>query len=294
MTAGNATWVRPGRILVAIAFALLAASGTLVACGGGESSKTSTERSTTTTSTDALGPALIRVAAASDLKFAMDDLVAAFGKTQPDVKVEVSYGSSGNFYNQITNGAPFDIYFSADIEYPNKLLEAGLAVPDSDFLYAIGRIVTWVPEGSDLDVDKGFDMLLDPGVKKISIANPDHAPYGRAAVAALESEGIYDEVVPKLVYGENIAQAAEFIQSGSARTGIIALSLALSPPMKSGSYWEIPEDMYPRLEQGGVILERTEVKEATSAFRDFALSDEGREIFVDYGFILPGEAGGAG
>lgn len=289
MTARHTTWVRPGRILVAIALALLATSGALVACGGDESSKTSTEKSTTTIEENAIGPALIRVAAASDLKFAMDDLVAAFGKTQPDVKVEVSYGSSGNFYNQITNGAPFDIYFSADIEYPNKLLEAGLAVPDSNFLYAIGRIVTWVPEGSDLDVDKGLDMLLDSGVQKISIANPDHAPYGRAAVAALESGGIYDKVLPKLVYGENIAQAAEFIQSGSATTGIIALSLALSPPMKTGSYWEIPADMYPRLEQGGVILERSDVKEAAQAFRDFALSDKGRQIFVDYGFVLPDE-----
>src|SRR4029077_6100604 len=129
--------------------------------------------------------------------------------------------------------APFDIFFSADIDYPRKLIDAGLADADSEFLYAEGRSVGWVPNSSPLDLETlGIRAVADPSVRKVAIANPQHAPYGRAAEAALKTLGAYDAVKDRLVFGENIAQAAQFVESGAADVGLIALSLALSPAMK--------------------------------------------------------------
>ncbi len=185
------------------------------------------------------------MAAAADLKFAMQDVAAQFEK-QSGTKVDVTYGSSGNFFSQLQNGAPFDLFFSADIDYPKKLEAAGLAEPGTLYEYAIGRIAIWTPADAKVDVASlGWKTLLDPSVQKIAIANPEHAPYGRAAVAALQKAGIYDQVKPKLVYGENISQAAQFVQSGNAQAGIVAMSLAVSPGMKDGKRWEIPADMHP-------------------------------------------------
>ncbi len=151
-----------------------------------------------------------------------------------------------NFYAQIQNGAPFDLYFSADIAYPRKLEEAGLTVPGSLYPYAIGRIVLWAGKDSRLDLSKGLDVLLETTIKKIAIANPKHAPYGRAAVVAMEHAQVYDRVKNKLVLGENISQAAQFVESGAADVGIIAMSLALAPLMQAaGHYWEIPADTHP-------------------------------------------------
>src|SRR5258707_7403063 len=179
----------------------------------------------------------IRVAAAADLKFALDELDAQY-KKQTGKKIDVSYGSSGNFFAQIQNGAPFDLLLSADIEYPQKLEAAGLAEPGTLYEYAVGRIVIWMPPDSNVDVAKqGWNALLDAQVKKIAIANPEHAPYGRAAVAALQEAGIYESVKAKLVYGENISQAAQFVQSGNAQAGIGAMSLAVSPGMRHGKRW---------------------------------------------------------
>src|SRR6266446_472315 len=155
----------------------------------------------------------IRIAAAADLNSAMEELSEQFEK-QAGTKVNVTYGSSGNFFSQMQNGAPFDLFFSADIEYPQKLEAAGLAEPGTLYEYAVGRIVIWMPPDSNVDVAKqGWNALLDAQVKKIAIANPEHAPYGRAAVAALREAGIYESVKAKLVYGENISQAAQFVQS---------------------------------------------------------------------------------
>jgi len=233
-------------------------------------------------------PAELTVAAAADLKFAFDDAVKAFNEKQPATKVSVTFGSSGNFFTQLQNGAPFDLFFSADIQYPKKLAEAGLTV-DTVFPYSIGQIVLWVPKNSPLDVKKlGIKALLEPSVSKIAIANPEHAPYGRAAVAALQTLKVYDQIQPKLVFGENIAQAAQFVQSGAADIGILALSLAIAPKMaEAGSYWEVPLDAYPKLEQGGVILKASKNTEDARAFRDFVLSEQGRAILKRYGFFLP-------
>ena len=212
-----------------------------------------------------------------------------FHTNQPAVKVKVTYGSSGNLYAQLQNQAPFDLYFSADIEYPRKLAEAGLALDTNAFLYAVGRIVVWTPKSSPVDVEKlGIQSLLDPSVKKIAVANPQHAPYGRAAVAAMKSLKVYDHAATNLVYGENIAQTAQFVQSGAADIGIIALSLAIAPQMRdAGRYWEIPLDAYPKMEQGGIILNWTNDADASRAFRDFVLGEHGRTVLKRYGFFLP-------
>jgi molybdate transport system substrate-binding protein len=234
---------------------------------------------------------IVRVAAAADLKFALDEILVGFHAQHPDIKVQVSYGSSGNFFAQLTNRAPFDLYFSADVAYPRKLIERGLTATGTPFLYAIGRIVVWVPRHSPIAVEHlGIHALLAPGVRKIAIANPKHAPYGRAAEAAMQALGVYSQVQERLVLGENIAQTAQFIQTGAAEIGIIALSLALAPVMKGeGRYWEVPLDAYPRIEQGGVILAWAMDAAAAQTLQDFVLGPDGKAVLRRYGFFLPGE-----
>lgn len=233
----------------------------------------------------------VRVAAASDLKFALAEVVAAFEKRTPGIAVTTTLGSSGNFFAQLSNKAPFDLFLSADIELPRRLIEQGLAVRESEFLYAVGHLVLWVPNDSPLDVATlGSEALLDPSVKKIAIANPRHAPYGRAAEAALRSLGVYDAVASRLVLGDNVAQTAQFVESGAADAGIFALSLAIAPALaKKGRYWPVPLDAHPAIEQGGAILSWARDPDAAAAFRDFLMSDDGKAILKRYGFFLPGE-----
>ena len=231
----------------------------------------------------------LTVAAASDLSFAFKELVPIF-EQQTGEHVKLTVGSSGNFYSQIQNGAPFDLYFSADIGYPKKLEEAGLVVPGSLYPYAVGRIVLWTGNGSQLDLSKGLEILREPTIKKIAIANPKHAPYGRAAVAAMEYFKVYDQVKDKLILGENISQAAQFIESGACDIGIIALSLAVAPAMKikgnvlGGS----SGGPHSPLEQGAVILKQSKNPEAARQFLEFIKGPQGQEIMKRYGFTLPG------
>ena len=229
----------------------------------------------------------IRIAAAADLKFALAELSEKFEK-QTGNKVSVTYGSSGNFFSQLQNGAPFDLFFSADIEYPRRLEAASLAEPGTLYEYAVGRIVIWAPPEAKLNVAKeGWKTLQEATVQKIAIANPEHAPYGRAAVAALQKAGIYESIRAKLVYGENISQAAQFVQSGNAQAGILAKSLVVSPAMQDGQRWEIPADMHPALEQGAIILKGAKNKDAAQAFLEFAKSETGRATLAKYGFETP-------
>jgi molybdate transport system substrate-binding protein len=228
----------------------------------------------------------IRVAAAADLKFVMKELAEEFER-QSQTKVNVTYGSSGNFFSQIQNGAPFDLLFSADVEYPKRLEAAGFAEPGTLYEYAVGRIVIWMPpEAKDDLKSRGWNALLDPLVQRIAIASPEHAPYGRAAVAALQKAGLYERIKSKLVYGENISQAAQFVQSGNAQAGIIARSLALSPGMKDGQIWEIPADMHPPIEQSAIVLKNAKNKPAAQGFLEFVKSDSGRRILQKYGFAF--------
>ena len=232
----------------------------------------------------------ITVAAAADLSTALPDIVAHYSK-QSGQSVKLTFGSSGNLMNQIENGAPFDIFFSADESYPTQLIDKNLAEKGSVYRYAIGRLVLWVPNDVPLDVQKlGIQSLLDPKVKKIAIANPLHAPYGRAAEAALKQLGVYDQVAAKLVLGENISQAAQFVESGNAQAGLIALSHALSPTMNDkGHYWTVPLDAYPTLNQAAVVLSKSKQQNAARKFLDFVRGPEGTSLLKNYGFSLPAE-----
>lgn len=230
----------------------------------------------------------LTVAAAADLTSALPELAAQY-KKQTGVDVKLSFGSSGNHTTQIENGAPFDIFFSADEDYPKQLIAKGLADKDTLYRYAIGRLVLWTPADSALDLQKvGIMALLAPSIKKIAIANPEHAPYGRAAEAALKSFGLYDQVAPKLVLGENVSQAAQFVESGNAQAGLIALSQALSPAMKDkGQYWTVPLDAYPPLNQAAVVLTRSTQKPAARKLLDFLRTPEATSLLSRYGFTLP-------
>ena len=228
------------------------------------------------------------MAAAADLQFAMQDIASRFEK-QTGKSVKVIYGSSGNFAQQLQNGAPFDMFFSANLDYPKQLEGAGLTEPGTLYQYAKGKIVIWVPKQSALDLSGGLKALLNPAVKKIAIANPAHAPYGKAAVAAMQKENVYDQVKDKLVLGENISQAASFVVSGAADAGIVAYSLALSPTMKdNGRYAAIPADDYPAIEQACVIMKSSKNKPLARQFLAFIQSGAVGDTLKSYGFDMPG------
>ncbi|ASB48248.1 molybdate ABC transporter substrate-binding protein [Alkalitalea saponilacus] len=227
----------------------------------------------------------VRIAAAADLRFAMDEIVAAYKSEHPNVNLEVIYGSSGNAYTQISNGgAPYDIYFSADISYPQRLYEAGLTVHEPT-LYAIGRIALW---SSSIDVSKGFSVLSENSRARIAIANPSHAPYGERAVEALTYMGLYDKVKSQLIYGENISQAAQFCLTGNAQIGILALALVMSPNMQTkGNYYLIDDGTHNSLQQGFVILNRAKDNALAHDFARYISSPPAITILEKYGFELP-------
>lgn len=232
----------------------------------------------------------ITIAAASDLKFAMDEIVASFRKAHPGDEVEAVYGSSGNFHAQIQQGAPFDLFFSADIAYPRELARRGLAASEVK-PYAIGRIVLW---SASLDATRmTLASLTDPKITRIAIANPKHAPYGKRAEEALRAADVWEKVEPKLVYGENIAQTAQYVQTGNAQVGIIALSLAVNPQLAGkGGYWLIPDNLHQPLEQGFLITKRAAGNPLARRFAGFLSTQPVRAIMTRYGFVLPGEAAG--
>ncbi|MBK9797304.1 MAG: molybdate ABC transporter substrate-binding protein [Holophagaceae bacterium] len=214
----------------------------------------------------------------------------AFLKANPGIEVAVTYGSSGNVYAQLLNKAPFDLFLSADLSYPKKLVEAGAADGTTEFLYSRGHLVLWVPKASPIPIEQlGMKALLHPAARKVAIANPRHAPYGRAAEAALTKLGLLEAVTPRLVFGENVGQTAQFVQTGAADIGILALSLAKAPVMAaSGRFWEVPQDAHPPLDQGGVILNHARNRADALAFRAFMRSPEGVEILRHYGFVVDG------
>ena len=229
----------------------------------------------------------LTVAAASDLQSALPAIVVQFEKDTGQ-HVRTTFGSSGNFFTQIENGAPFDVFLSADIDYPRRLERSGRAERGTLYEYATGRLVLWTRTDSGIDVRRGLTILADARVRRIAIANPDHAPYGRAAVAALRHEGVYERVRGKFVLGENISQAAQFAQSGSADVGIVALSLALSSVLKSsGTYFEIPEAWHPAIEQAAVVLASSGQKTLARQFIEYLKRPEGVRILRSYGFAVP-------
>ncbi len=230
----------------------------------------------------------IAAAAAADLRPAMEEIVSKFQQSHPGAVVKVTYGSSGNFFQQIQNGAPFDLFFSANTDYPKRLESAGLVVPGSYYEYARGKIVLMVSANSKLDLNQGLVTLLNPAVNKIAIADPAHAPYGQAAVAALKAENIYDRVSAKLVTGENISQAASFVLSGAADMGIASLSLALAPSSRQQvRYWEIPASAYPPIQQACVVLGKSKNQKLAIQFKEFFKTNQVREILKRNGFEVP-------
>lgn len=226
---------------------------------------------------------VLNIAAASDLKFALDSIISVYSKTNQNTKITVSYGSSGNFFEQISNGAPFDLFFSADIDYPQKLEENHFAISKTQ-AYGIGQIVIWSKK-TDPKKEK-MNCLLNSNINTISIANPNHAPYGKRAQESMVYYNVFQKIKDKLVFGENVSQAAQFITSGAADIGIIALSLALSPNMKNrgGYYYIIPEESYSQLIQGFVILKHANGNNQAKTFSEFILSDIAKNILAYYGF----------
>jgi len=258
----------------------------------------------------------VTLAAAADLTYCVPQLNAAFEKANPGAAVKAAFGSSGNFYQEIRNGAPFDLFMSADMQYPQKLAQEGFASQPVE--YAAGRLVLW---SMSLDVSRGLAILSDPAVKHIAVANPDHAPYGRAAKAALEKTGLWDELAPKLVFGESVGQTAQFVRTGNAEAGLVAMSLVVGPgkpvelkpspltppgdypPLKpnfgsgsvvvvgpaqrAGHFYEVPAGDYPALDQGVVVTKAGAGKPLAQAYVTFLQSEEARKIFGQYGFRLP-------
>jgi molybdate transport system substrate-binding protein len=223
-------------------------------------------------------PHKLSIAAAADLQFALAEGARQFHQQHPRTELAIDYGSSGNFYAQIRNGAPFDLFLSADLGYPKRLIDAGLADaagtadPSKPTIYARGTLVLWARKDSHLP-PPSLDLLRNPDLKRLSIANPDRAPYGRAAVAALTSLKLYDALKPRLVTAENISQAAQFVDSGNADAGLISLTSALTPRLSAdGAYFVVPRDLYPPIEQGAVIVATTTQREQAHKLLDYLLS----------------------
>jgi molybdate transport system substrate-binding protein len=232
----------------------------------------------------------LNVAAAADLSAALQEVATDYQR-RTGVAVKLSFGASGALTQQIQNGAPFDVFFSADMEYPRQLIADSHADGTTLYRYAVGRLVLWVPKDSPLDVEhKGMDVLLDPSVKKIAVANPQYAPYGRAAAAALKHYGLTDKVSDRLVLGENISQTAQFVESGNAQAGFVALAHASAPAMQGkGKYWVVPTDAYPPLDQGVVLISHSAHEHEAAAFLEYVKTADFGAVLRRYGFTLPAQ-----
>ena len=230
----------------------------------------------------------LTIAAAADLSSALKDIGDTF-ETNTGVHLRLSFGASGALTQQIENGAPFDLFFSADMGYPQQLIKDNQAESSSLYEYAVGKLVLWVPADSPLDVEhKGIQVLLDPSVTKISIANPQHAPYGCAAVEALKHAGVYDRLSDRFVIGENISQAAQFVESGNTQAGFVALAHAAAPSMQGkGKYWIVPADYYSELAQGVVIVSHSSHKKKAEQFLQYFKTKPVSEALQKYGFTIP-------
>ncbi len=230
----------------------------------------------------------LAVAAAANLEPVLAELAAAFEAEQPGVEVRPTLGASGSFFAQLRNGAPFDVFLSADVEYPRKLVEAGLGRAEDEAVYAVGKLVVWTPARSALDLERrGLAALADPALRKLAIANPALAPYGRAAEAALRAAGVLDAVRDRLVLGESVAQAAQFAQSGAADAALVPLSLTFAPALREGRIFPVPEGSYPRQPQSAIALAAARDRALARAFVRFLAGPKGRAVFTRYGYAPP-------
>jgi molybdate transport system substrate-binding protein len=230
----------------------------------------------------------VAVAVAANMKPAFEEIAARFQAAHPGVKVKATYGASGNFFAQIANGAPLDLFLSADAEFPARVVEKGLA-DGKPFTYAFGKLVVWVPKSSRIDLDRhGLAALTDPSVQKIAIASPELAPYGRAAKAALEKAGLYQTLKDRIVTGQNVSQAAQFVQSGNAQAGFIPLSLAKTPPLsEEGRAWLVPPSSHERIEQAGVVIKGAREAHLAHELAAFMTGAGAKDVLERYGYDLP-------
>ncbi len=232
--------------------------------------------------------ATLAVAAAANLKPAAQELARAFQAGRPGASVALTFGASGTFLAQIQNGAPFDVFLSADREYPDKVVAEKLGAAADERVFALGRLVVWLPRGSTADVEKrGLSALADPAVKRIAMANPAVAPFGRAAEAALRAAGVYDAVKDRLVLGTSVAQAAQFATTGAADAALLPLSLTFDAELSAGRSVPVPEALYPTIEQSGIVLARARDPALARAFLEFVTGEKGRAILAKYGYGLP-------
>lgn len=234
-----------------------------------------------------VGP--LSIAAAANVRFALDAIIADFQQRHPQAKIQVVYGSSGNLFAQITSGAPHDVFLSADTRYPAELVKAHLARPDQRFAYARGQLALWTAKSSPLPLETAcLDTLVDPRVVHVAIAHPELAPYGRAAEIVLAKKGYSQRLAAKLVFGEDVAQAMQFVDAGAAEIGLVAYSLTRAPSARErGRAWIVPLDLYPPIVQHGVILNAAQHRPLATAFRDFLLSPAGLQILERYGYVKP-------
>jgi molybdate transport system substrate-binding protein len=234
------------------------------------------------------GPKQVAVAAAANLKTAAEELKKGFEAEHPGVEVTLTLGASGTFFSQIENGAPFDLFLSADREFPAKVIAAKLGAAADERTYAFGKLVAWLPPGSTLDFErKGFAALTDPKVKRIAIANPAVAPFGRATELALKSAGVYEAVKDKLVLGTSVGQAAQFATTGAADVAFLPYSLTFGKELSAGRAIFVPETLYPRIEQSGIVLSGAKEPALARAFLAFVTGEKGRAILAKYGYGLP-------
>jgi molybdate transport system substrate-binding protein len=230
----------------------------------------------------------LAVAAAANLRLAAEELATAFEAAQPGVDVALTFGASGTFFAQLQGGAPFDVFLSADREYPARLVAAGLGAPAGERVYALGKLVAWLPAGSTLDLERrGLAALADPAVRKISIANPALAPFGAATVKALEAAGVYGAVKDRLVLGASVGQAAQFATTGAADVAFLPASLTRARELAGGRVVPVPETLYPRIEQSGLVLASAKDPALARAFLAFVTGESGRAILARNGYGLP-------
>jgi molybdate transport system substrate-binding protein len=231
---------------------------------------------------------IIGVAAAANLKVAAVALKQAFEAAHPGVEVAFTFGASGTFFAQLQNGAPFDLFLSADREYPARVIAARLAAAQDERVYALGRLVVWLPRGSALDVEaRGLAALADPAVKRVAIANPAVAPFGRAAEAALRAAGVYERVREKLVLGTSVSQAAQFATSGAADVALLPWSLTFGKELAGGRTVPLPDSLHPPIEQSGIVLASAREPALARAFLAFLTSEPGRAILAKHGYGTP-------
>ncbi|MBP9216743.1 MAG: molybdate ABC transporter substrate-binding protein [Agitococcus sp.] len=230
------------------------------------------------------------IAAASNLVYCLEALNTQFTQQNPQLNLKVVTGSSGNLFSQIQQNAPFEVFLSADVLHPQQLVQQQQADANSLAIYSKGQIALWT-NNPTIDLKKGLSVLLQPNIKRIAIANPQHAPYGQAAQAALQKQQLWQPIQSKLVLGENISQTLQFVQTGNAEVGVVALSLLRAPALAGqGQYWLIPQHLYPPLEQAMVVTKRGQANPWAYRYLQFLQSPSAQAIFSDYGFLLPAKS----